>query len=380
MEILHILLIASRGGCERDCWCLCSGWKDVQHSVLVVGPPGPMSEDFENAGAKVTHLDALRVSRRERARAIANHLRGSRPQAVIVWHGMPELPIIGHALAHWQGIIYVHGGNPARKDLLQDIKYLAAERVWPSPHRPVYVCCSQYVADSFELSHYLRRFQRVVVPNGVELPPAKLVHQPRMLSASGVIVAGMMARLDVIKDQSTVIRALAMARRKGFPRLRLELLGDGPHRSHLAALAETERLNVQAGDVKFLGNRAAVYEAMAGWDMFLYGTTKAEGFGNALAEAMMLGLPSVVTDVGPMREVGGNKAAVAYVPPADPVAMADAIVRLVPDTARRVQMSRDARERAETEFCPAMFSHRYAEVLMSQSTIFHPARPAPTEC
>jgi len=366
-EILHILLIASRGGCERDCWCLCSGWADVKHSVLVVGPEGPMSKDFAAAGASVTHLDVLRHPRRQRARAIADYLQGCQPRAVIVWHGMPELPIIANALSHWKGTIYVHGGNPARKSLINDVKYLAAERVWPSPHRPVYVCCSQYVSDSFQCSRYLRRFRRVVVPNGVELPATALLHQPRALSSKGVIVAGMMARLDIIKDQSTVIRAIALARRNGLSKLRLELLGDGPHRSHLEGLAKEEGLNLGAGDVKFLGNRKDIYEAMAGWDLFLYGATREEGFGNALAEAMMLGLPSIVTDVGPMREVGGPNAAAAYIPPAHPEAMATEIARLAPDLARRVQMSREARQRAEVEFCPATFSRRYAEVLMSDS-------------
>ena len=62
--------------------------------------------------------------------------------------------------------------------------------------------------------------------------------------------------------------------------------------------------------VRFLGEVGDVYGQMARWDLFAYATTANEGLGNAVAEAMMFGLPCVVTDVGPMREFAGDGSAV----------------------------------------------------------------------
>ena len=370
-EILHLLLIAERGGCERDCWCLCKYWQDVRHTVLIVGAKGPMSEEFAAVGADVIHLDVLRRSRRERVRALRRWLGSTSAAAAIVWHGMPELPIIAHALSDWPGTIYVHGGNPAHTNFIQDLKYLAAERWWPSPHRPVYVCCSQYVAQSFERSFYLKRFRRVVVPNGVELPLEMDIHVPRPLVAEEKILVGMMARLDVMKNQETVIRALAIARDRSLPNLCLELLGDGPLRAKLEALAAELSLGPDSDAVCFLGNRSDIFSRMARWDLFLYATTPHEGFGNALAEAMMVGLPSIVTEVGPMREVGGE-GAVIYVPPTDPKAMAQAIIDLVPDYDRRLTLGKRAMERAHREFSPITFAERYRAIIATGSKSIAP--------
>jgi glycosyltransferase involved in cell wall biosynthesis len=362
-RLLHILLGAERGGCERDCLCICEYLRPVKHTVLVLGSEGPMSNDFARAGAEVIHLGITNRPRRKQAKILRNFLRSMATDAVIHWHGMPELPIIAHALSNWRGTIFVHGGNPARLDLVQDLKYLLAEQWWPSPHRPTYVCCSKYVANSFERSFYLRRFRRVVIPNGVELPARTNLHVPRVLSANDEITVGMMARLDVMKDQETVVRAVARARTQSLPNLRLELLGDGPSRSALQALANELGLGPATDSVRFLGNQSDIFSIMARWDLFLYATTEHEGFGNAVAEAMMLGLPSVVTDVGPMREVGGDTGAIVYVPQADPPAMAQAISELILDHPRRVAISQAARERASSEFNPVLFAQRYAAVL-----------------
>jgi len=78
---------------------------------------------------------------------------------------------------------------------------------------------------------------------------------------------------------------------------------------------------------------------------------------------MCLGLPCVVTDIGPMREVGGEDGAVGYVPADSPEQFARAAVALLGDHGRRCAMSIRALSRAATNFDGALFARRIAKLL-----------------
>ena len=362
MTILHLLMGAEGGGCERNCLLFCENSGGFRHTVMTLGPAGEMTAPWQRVVAEIRHLDVLGLSRPAwagRVRAAVGEL-AEVPAAVMLWHGMLEMPFLLHALRDWRGPVFAHAGNPQTTPARGiDLRFLVAERLWPSPHRPTFVCCSQYVARSLGMSWYLRRFRREAVPNGVR-PLAGPEHRPRAIAAEETCTVGMLARLDWIKDHATVLRAVARARQR-LPRLRLEFAGDGPEKERLRALAA--ELGI-ADAVRFLGNVGVIYNTLAGWDIFVYATSIHEGFGNALAEALTCGLPAVVTDVGPIREVcgGDDEAAALCVPPADPEAIAEAIVALIPDLPRRQALGAAARQRAEGEFGAGVYAARYERI------------------
>jgi glycosyltransferase involved in cell wall biosynthesis len=115
--------------------------------------------------------------------------------------------------------------------------------------------------------------------------------------------------------------------------------------------------------VRFLGDVSDVYGRMAGWDLFAYATTEREGLGNAVAEAMMFGLPCVITDVGPMHEFGCEGATARMVPRTNPQALAEAVCKLIPDLKSRQELSEHGREYALAKFHPRVFAERYADIL-----------------
>jgi glycosyltransferase involved in cell wall biosynthesis len=361
-RLLHVLVCADRGGCERDSYILCRHLASFEHLVVVLGGRGPMSNEWESTGAVVQHFDTMKLSRRNRLLALRSGFGRLRSNGVIIWHGMAELPALLHALPNDCGPILVHGGNPALGFRgWTDFRYLMMERRWPHSHDPIYVCCSRYVAASFDRSRYLRRFRRCVIHNGVEHEQI-VTHQPRRLSPGDSPVIGMMARLDSIKDHPTLLRAMANLVRKS-PAPCLEIAGDGEGMSGLQRLVRD--LGLQE-NVRFLGAVANVYETIARWDIFAYAATPREGFGNAVAEALMCGLPCVVTDLPPLREVCGNGHAVEYVPAADPSAMAAAIETLIKDFAARCELSKSARAWAESELSAEVYAKRYADLLESE--------------
>ena len=124
----------------------------------------------------------------------------------------------------------------------------------------------------------------------------------------------MVARLDPIKDQATLIRAFAQVV-KEHPRAELWLVGDGTRAAELCELAAAEGV---ADGVVFWGPRSDVPELLGQMDVFAFSTSRDEGFGIALIEAMAAGLPVVASDVPACREVLGSGAAGVLVPPGDP--------------------------------------------------------------
>lgn len=355
--ILHVLLGAARGGCEGNALCLVKEAKQVTHHVLILSEPGALSEEFRDAGATVEHTGTL-PKRPEKVCAEVNQaVMQKHPDGVIVWHGMVLLPDILHALGDFRGKVLVHGGNPAWELPRQvDWRFWLREKWLGCRCAATYVCCSKHVANSFARSFYLRRFPRVVVINGVKplnVPP----HEPREIAFGTSFVIGMTARLDRIKDHATLLRAFALVS-QSWPGARLELAGDGDERFALEELVK--RLSI-SDQVRFLGTVPDVYAVMRTWDIFAYCTTAQEGLGNALAEAMMLGLPCLVTDVGPMREVGADS--VGYVVEGDAEELGAYICTLASDWKRRLEMQVGGRARALDEFSSEAFARQYLNLL-----------------
>ena len=361
ITFLHLLTGTARGGCERDALCMIRETPQFHHELLVLGPEGEMSAEFGAAGAVVEYRLPGRRSRGLMA-AVSETVARVKPTGVLVWHGMVGLPEILHALQDYDGVILVHGGNPATSmPRWVDWRYCLREARLGRRAKATYVCCSRYVADSFETSRYLRRFDRVVVPNGVQavtVPP----QSPRPLPKDEPLTIGMIARLDEIKDHPTLLRAFAIILHE-YPFARLELAGDGVMRGELEALARNLGISAQ---VHFLGMIAEVYATLAQWDLFAFATTEREGQGVALAEAMMAGLPCVVTNVGPIVEVAGDPAVFALVPDRDPEAFARATTALLGDLPRRKELSEKGRARALSEYSGSIFAARYAALILSK--------------
>jgi 1,2-diacylglycerol 3-alpha-glucosyltransferase len=108
-------------------------------------------------------------------------------------------------------------------------------------------------------------------------------------------------RLAREKNVELLLRALAAARSS---RLRLAIVGDGPSRADLAALAS--QLGV-AGSTRFVGvmPREKLPDIYASADAFLMpSTTETQGL--VQAEAMAAGLPLIVADTPQNRDVVGE--------------------------------------------------------------------------
>jgi len=175
-----------------------------------------------------------------------------------------------------------------------------------------------------------RMDQRIdVLGNGVDLPAAlapggnDLLFVGRLIAHKGV---------DHLLDSLSRIPAAA--------RPMLWLAGDGPERTALVARAKA--LGVEAAFLGFV-DRAELARLYARARAVVLPSTEGEGLPNALLEAMAHGVPVIATALPGNAELVGQGGRV--VPPADPDALAAAIIELA-DPAARAEAARAARARA----------------------------------
>lgn len=179
-----------------------------------------------------------------------------------------------------------------------------------------------------------------VIWNGEDLERFRPGHGRGIRAELGVgdteCVVTCVAGLDPVKDHSTLIRGFADALGE-HPDSRLLIVGEGPERDHLLALARPK-----GPKVLFLGARSDVPEILRCTDIYAQ-TSTTEGFSNSILQAMATGLPIVTTSVGGNPEMVAASCGI-LVPPRNPDATAQALRALLGDASRRHRLGGAARE------------------------------------
>ncbi|WP_165362632.1 glycosyltransferase, partial [Promicromonospora panici] len=205
-----------------------------------------------------------------------------------------------------------------------------------------------------------------VVPCGVDLgvfTPA--TGRARRADGDGPLRVLSLGRLVERKDVAAVIEALARIAGQGPP---VELLvAGGPPRAELDQDPEVRRLRGLAGRagvadrVRFLG--AVAHDDVPGLlrsvDVVAC-TPWYEPFGIVPLEAAACGVPVIASAVGGMLDTVVHERTGLLVPPRDPAAVADALLRLT-DSRFRLRLGAAARVRAERRYGWAAVARRTAE-------------------
>jgi len=143
-------------------------------------------------------------------------------------------------------------------------------------------------------------------------------------------------RFDSHKRVSNLIKAWQEVCRKK-PDAKLLLIGEtGDEFPLVKQLVKDLGLSSNVIFAGFVNDRRALAERVRSAKLFVSASVQ-EGFGLAVAEAMAAGLPCVLSDVEPMRELFGEAA--LLVRPDDPLALSDAILRLLLDEDERSELS-----------------------------------------
>ncbi len=163
------------------------------------------------------------------------------------------------------------------------------------------------------------------------------------LSAKQVVMS--VGRLRALKGQQYLLRA-APAILRERPDTRILLVGHGSQEADLSALAQELGVEEQ---VLFLGGRTDIRELLSLTDVFVL-PSLSEASPVVLMEAAFVGVASVATWVGGVAEIVRDGVTGTLVPPANPDALASAVVGMLRDDALRARMGQEAVAWAEQAF------------------------------
>lgn len=153
----------------------------------------------------------------------------------------------------------------------------------------------------------------------------------------------LIGRLVPIKRVDTFLHALRLVTAR-VPGATAAIVGDGLLRPNLEELARELGL---ADRVTFVGATGDVDAWLKRSRIFVL-TSESEGLSLALMEAMMAGLPAVVSRVGDLADLVADGVNGFLVDPHSPAAFAERIAELLRDESRRQAFSNAARDAAMT--------------------------------
>jgi glycosyltransferase involved in cell wall biosynthesis len=369
IRVLHIITTLDPGGAENHLLSLVTATDHTRFdsSVIYLKGRGGLTPELERLGVPVQRVDVGRRYTPAGLLRLVRAIRLLRPD--IVHTHLFRADLYGGLAARLAGVPAVVSTRHNDEDFLQ-------HPLWRLLHRLISLCEDRIIAISDHVGRYTveigvddpEKVQRIYYG----LDPARFMRTLR----TGVDVAravraelgvepahfllGVVARLVPQKGHRYLLEALALAVPEE-PSLRLLIAGQGPLREQLEAQAR--RLGLDR-HVIFAGWRSDVTNIMAALDLLVLPSLW-EGFGLVLLEAMALQKPIVATRVSAIPEVVEDGVSGLLVPPADPAALAGAILRLARDRELGREMGRRGRLRLAERFTLDRMVRQTEEVYLS---------------
>lgn len=370
-KICFVLPSLDGGGAERAAVHILNAldpgaW---DRSMYLFSREGPYLDELDGSISLAAGDDGSRVGR---WLALRRFMRIVRPQLVVSF--LSYFSVLTAVRSARIGARVVFNQQTPMSAFLSDADYH-----WRRPwHRRAFSCAARLgyrgadaivststgVADDLVSRFGVSRDRITVVHNPTDLEAiAAGVREPlepsqqRLLAHPLIVAAG---RLADAKNYPLLIEALAVLRRT-VP-ARLLILGQGERETALRK--QVSRLEL--GDaVVFCGFQRNPWKFIACADVFAL-SSRYEGFGNVLIEAMACGVPVVATSSPGTREIVNNGVDGLLVDAHEPATLAAALQRILVDHALRQRMSQEARRSAQRFALPAIataYGRVFAEVI-----------------
>lgn len=360
------------GGAEKQVVSLLNGLRHprLETSLLSLKRDDALLPQLDAArlARGIAHLDVTRGLEWGAVRRLARHLDA---QAVDVLLCTNMYALAYGVLARWASrrrrrlrlVEVYHTTLPgSAKDALQ--MRLAGPLV-AQADLLVYVCEGQA---AHWRSRGLHARREAVIHNGIDVerytdrwtePQKAALRQGLGIGAQDYLV-GLCAVMRPEKAHGDLLQALARLAREGL-RVHALLIGDGPERAAVEQQVQALGLREQ---VRITGVVDDVRPLVAACDAMVIASRSVETFSIAALEAMALGRPMVMSDIGGAREQVRHGDNGLLFPPGNIAALADQLCRLAEPRLRR-RMGERARERVVQAFDLGRMLRHYEQVLLS---------------
>lgn len=360
-SVLHFIETGIPGGAERFLVDLCRSQMKlgIEPVIAHFAHPYFISATREFGIASLTLDNRSDFKKRLRMPRFALHLaRTMRQLNICIMHSHLFGPIVGGSVAAFLAHI-PHVGT------LHDIHMIEDEpsRIWQL--RASLLLSSQLVAVSRNMTEFYRKRLRwrasalTCIPNGIDPPPdTSVVQREGLAIPDGDAIAIIVGRLVKLKRTADALRAVAELRNP--PALTLLVVGEGPEREALEALATSLGIGQR---IRFLGKRDDVPALLRISDIFLQ-CSETEGLSMSIIEALHAGLPCIVSRVGGNPELVKDGENGTLFQTGDIPSLRLALESLITDPRRRAQMGARSRETA-LEYTVDSAAQRYCVLYRS---------------
>jgi L-malate glycosyltransferase len=250
----------------------------------------------------------------------------------------------------------VIGSHRQLGDLLTSAQFKA--QYWAFRFCDRVVCNSRAAADTLRAAGLPER-KLEIIPNGLT-EPAFAECVPAIPRKPGVVRLGMIARMNsAAKNHAAFLRAAAQLLTQ-CPTVEFVLVGDGPLRPGLEAMAAELGIKEK---VLFVGERHDIPAMLASLDVSVL-ISSSESLSNVILESMAAGVPVVATDVGGNPELVNDGETGLLVPPGDEAKLLEALAHLVRDAGSRTHYANASRKIARSQFHIDEVCRRFEELYL----------------
>ena len=357
VKIVHVIYSFGIGGLEKGVSTLINhGASNIEHAIISLCG-NRESERFLKKDTKIYCLDKQQGNSMGFIWALFRLIRRINPDVVHTrnWSGMDA--ILAAKLAGVNTIIHgEHGwdmfdpmGTNRKRRRIRKLSSLMVTG---------YACVSKQLALWLQNEVGIKK-PVTQIYNGVDtlgFRPAGWQEKNELRRQFGLspedFIVGIVARLDAIKNHSTLFQAFKIVTRL-HPLAKLVVVGDGP---------EMDRLKSETPDnTIFLGYRSDTALLMRSFDLFVLPSFN-EGISNTILEAMATGLPVMASNAGGNPELIQDGVNGFLVDPENFVQMAEKIMVYIQSPDIRAQHGSQGRKLALEKFSIAAMVRRYEEV------------------
>jgi len=353
IRVMVLIDTLATGGAESVAVELARGLDRRRFSphVVVTRSSGPLEHRLRRAGIPVTVLGRRRrlsPSAYRRARDIARRsdLIHAHKFASGVWGALltrsTGTPLIVHE-HNWSDT------PSAWRDLVI--------RHWTAPVTRRFLCVTAAVADQISAAAPGGAVDGLANPFAADEPLPRAEARRRLAVPGAGVIVGIVARLRPEKNHELLLRAVGRLLGAGHD-LDLCIIGDGPRREHLTALAADLGI---AERVRWAGHVDDAGSLVSAFDVAVL-CSRWEGLPLAALEAMHAGVPVVATAVGGLPDLVGGVGLLTD--PDDVDGLATAIASLLEDPHLAARLSAAARQRVRERHDPAAVSRTVEQLYL----------------
>jgi glycosyltransferase involved in cell wall biosynthesis len=371
MRLTLVISSLDRGGAERILSVLAGAWvkRGIQVTLVTFDdrdvPAYPLHPGITMRSLRVPNETAGNpfyavYPNLRRIGRLRRNIRQSRPDIVISFLDFPNVITLLATRGLGLPVIVSERANP---------EYVYLNPVWKRLRRLLYPHASALVCQTNAMVSQLRQTIKIrgyAIPNPVELPAAFASASPKGGGTNARTIIAM-GRLVPQKGFDLLLQAFAGIAAR-HPAWAIKVLGQGPLKDQLEAQAESLGLKNR---VSFVGAVSDPFPILHAADLFVF-SSRFEGFGNALTEAMACGLPVISYDcpAGPADIIRDGVDGI-LVPREDVAGLARAMDRLMSDAVERERLALRAPEvlmRFSLESVLAMWENLFQDVLASRTS------------